>query len=301
MTRQSLRASLRDAAEVLSAAGVPSPHADAELLAAHVLGVARTRLGLTPLFSEEQAAVFGALVARRAKREPLQYITGTAAIGEIDLEVGPGVFIPRPETELLLGWTLAFLEAHSVHQPRVVDLCSGSGALALAIAHARPDAEVHAVEKDDRAFDWLKRNSAARVAAGDTAITLHHAEVADDGLLQEYAGAVDVVVSNPPYVPASANVTTEVSDFEPLSAVFAGSDGLDVIRPLVGVVAKLLRAGGGVAIEHDDSNGQQVCELLRAAGGFDEVAEHTDLAGKARFVTARRNDARWEGNDRMSA
>ncbi|MBB3036161.1 peptide chain release factor N(5)-glutamine methyltransferase [Hoyosella altamirensis] len=288
MTRQSLRASLRDAIQVLNDAAVPSPAADAELIAAHVLGVERTRLGLTPFFSDGQAEDFDNLIARRARREPLQYITGVAAMGEIDLAVGPGVFIPRPETELLLGWALASLEACGAHPPRVIDLCSGTGALALAIAHARPDADVHAIEIDPVALEWLQRNRQLREAAGDSAITVYEGDVTDSSLLKEYTGGIDVIVANPPYVPSAASVTAEVADFEPPVAVFAGPDGLDVIRPMVANVARLLRSGGAVGIEHDDSNGAGVRAILEGHGGFSDVVEHPDLAGKPRFVTAMR-------------
>ncbi|MCW4355175.1 peptide chain release factor N(5)-glutamine methyltransferase [Hoyosella sp. YIM 151337] len=286
MTRQSLRAALRTATEYLADSGVPSPAADAELLAAHVLNTTRTRLGLTPFLSEEQSVQFSAFVARRAKREPLQYITGIASMGEIDVAVGPGVFIPRPETELLLGWVLSYMQAHGLHTPRVVDLCSGSGALAFAIAHARPDAEVHAVERNPAALKWLEHNHVRRVRAGDPAVAIHAADVTEPQLLQDLSGTVDVIVANPPYVPLAAPVTAEVAEFEPADAVFSGVDGLGVIRPMVSVIARLLRQSGAAAIEHDDSNGAEVCGLLAASGSFTDVTQHADLAEKPRYVTA---------------
>ncbi|HEY9414835.1 MAG TPA: methyltransferase, partial [Pseudonocardia sp.] len=160
MTRVQLRSVLAEATDTLHAAGVPSPRTDAELLAAHVLGVERSRLLLNPLIGPDQLAEYRLSVARRAERVPLQHLTGRSFMGEIDLEVGPGVFVPRPETELLFAWALAHLEAvRHDHTPVVVDLCTGSGALALALAHARPDADVHAVELDPTALSWARRNA----------------------------------------------------------------------------------------------------------------------------------------------
>ncbi|MFF2552353.1 peptide chain release factor N(5)-glutamine methyltransferase [Nocardia sp. NPDC058058] len=287
MNRAPLRPAIREAAEVLAGAGVHSPGTDAELLAAHVLGVDRMRLALVPMVTADQLEEFRKLVARRAERVPLQHLTGTAAMGEIDLAVGPGVFIPRPETELLFAWALAQLEAvgHE-HQPVVVDLCTGSGALALAIAHARPDAQVHAVELDSEAIAWARRNALQLADEGDTPIDLHAADVTDPDLLTHLTGKVDIVVSNPPYIPEAAQLDPEVADHDPHRALFGGPDGLDVIRPMVPNIARLLRSGGAVAIEHDDTNGSGVAALLTAAG-FTAVVEHPDLAGKPRFVVAR--------------
>ena len=289
MTRVQLRSVLAEATDTLHAAGVPSPRTDAELLAAHVLGVERSRLLLNPLIGPDQLAEYRLSVARRAERVPLQHLTGRSFMGEIDLEVGPGVFVPRPETELLFAWALAHLEAvRHDHTPVVVDLCTGSGALALALAHARPDADVHAVELDPTALSWARRNAELRSAAGDTPITLHHDDVTDPHLLTELDGYVDIVVANPPYIPDGTELSPEVADHDPHPALFGGPDGLDVIRPLVPLIGRLLRPGGGVAIEHDDSNGGGVAGLLRADGRFGEIVEHPDLAGKPRFVAAMR-------------
>lgn len=287
VTRVQLRPVLAEAIETLRAAGVASPRADAEQLAAYVLGVERGRLLLAPLIGPEQLDDYRALVARRAERVPLQHLTGQAAMGAIDLAVGPGVFVPRPETELLFAWALARLETvpHD-HTPIVVDLCTGSGALALAIAHARPDAEVHAVELDPDALRWARRNADARSAAGDTSITLHHADVTDPGLLTDLNGRVDIVVANPPYIPEAAELSPEVAGHDPHRALFGGPDGLDVIRPMVPLIARLLRPGGGTAIEHDDTNGGELARLLAADGRFSGITEHPDLAGKPRFVAA---------------
>ncbi|MGW4330831.1 peptide chain release factor N(5)-glutamine methyltransferase [Nocardia sp. NPDC004573] len=288
-TRVALRPVLNDAIETLRTAGVHSPRADAEHLAAHVLGVERTRLALSPLVSPDELDEFRALVDRRARRIPLQHLTGTAVMGALDLAVGPGVFVPRPETELLYAWALAQLEAlpHD-HAPIVVDLCTGSGALALALAHARPDAEVHAVELDAAALVWARRNADDRIAAGDTPITLYADDATDPTLLTDLNGRVDLVVSNPPYIPEGARLDPEVAEHDPPVALFGGPDGLSVIREMIPNITRLLRPGGATAIEHDDTNGSGVAALLTATGAFTDVVEHPDLAGKPRFVAATR-------------
>ncbi|WP_159839212.1 peptide chain release factor N(5)-glutamine methyltransferase [Nocardia sp. CY41] len=288
-TRVALRPVLNDAIETLRTAGVHSPRADAEHLAAHVLGVERTRLALSPLVSPDELDEFRALVDRRARRIPLQHLTGTAVMGALDLAVGPGVFVPRPETELLYAWALAQLEAlpHD-HAPIVVDLCTGSGALGLALAHARPDAEVHAVELDAAALVWARRNADDRIAAGDTPITLYADDATDPTLLTDLNGRVDVVVSNPPYIPEGARLDPEVAEHDPSVALFGGPDGLAVIREMIPNITRLLRPGGATAIEHDDTNGSGVAALLTATGAFTDVVEHPDLAGKPRFVAATR-------------
>ncbi|MFE1597010.1 peptide chain release factor N(5)-glutamine methyltransferase [Nocardia sp. NPDC058705] len=283
-----LRPLIIEAAEVLAEAGVGSPMPDAENLAAYVLGTERMRLALIPMVEPEIADRYRALIEQRAARIPLQHLTGTAAMGEIDLAVGPGVFVPRPETELLFAWALAYLETllHD-HAPVVVDLCTGSGALALAIAHARPDAEVHAVELDPDALTWARRNADTRIADGDTPITLHADDVTDPTLLTPLNGRVDLVVSNPPYIPEAATLDPEVADHDPHRALFSGPDGLDVIRGMVPTIVRLLRPAGATAIEHDDTNGGGVAALL-AAADFTDIVEHVDLADKPRFVVARR-------------
>lgn len=288
MSRKPLRLAILEATAVLEAAGVPSPRVDAELLASHLVGVERGRLGLVPLVEPELIEAYFRTIEQRAKRIPLQYITGTTAIGNIDLEVGPGVFVPRPETELLLGWALAFLEGVDRHPPVVLDLCTGSGALALAIANARPDAVVHAVELDPSALAWARRNADLRADNGDTAIVLHHGDVTDRALLADLDGIVDVVVSNPPYVPEGAELGPEVVDHDPHIALFGGVDGLSVIEPMVPNIARWLRIGGGVAVEHDDSHGDRVAELFSSRRVFTDVAAHPDLSGRPRFVVAHR-------------
>jgi release factor glutamine methyltransferase len=277
-----LPAVLVEAELALIDAGVASPHFDAESLAAHVLGVSRGHLLLHPRLDTAAAAALRALIARRAAREPLQHLLGTAVLGPAEVAVGPGVFIPRPETELLLEWGVAQLS--EVASPLVVDLCTGSGALALAIAAMRPDAEVHAVEVDREALAWARRN----VAADGGRVHLHASDVRASDLLPDLAGRVDLVVCNPPYVPDATPVPPEVRTGDPAVAVFGGPDGLTVIPDVVARAAELLRPGGAFAVEHDDTHAEAVPALLRAHRELVDIAEHADLNGRPRYATARR-------------
>lgn len=241
---------------------------------------------MVPLVDPPVIDALRELVARRAKREPLQHITGWAAIGEITVEVGPGVFVPRPETELLLEWGIGLLRGRKA--PIVLDLCTGSGALALGVAHAYPDAQVFAVDIDAGALAWARRNADARAAEGDTPIKLYSGDVSDPRLFSELDGLVDLVLCNPPYVPPDTPVPPEVSDHDPARAVFAEDGGLEVIRSVVSIAARLLVPGGGVAIEHDDSHGEAVPALLAERRVLTDVQEHPDLTGRPRFATALR-------------
>ncbi|UVE95744.1 peptide chain release factor N(5)-glutamine methyltransferase [Dietzia sp. B32] len=288
---------VRRAAQTLAAAGVDSAHAEAQLICAHVLGIERHRLMLADdLDAAARGEVERIVAARVRDRTPLQYLLGRAVSGRLELAVGPGVFIPRPETELLVEWTLAALPAPgSVPGPLVVDLCAGSGTLALEIAHARPDARVHAVELHEAALEWLRRNADERAAAGDTPIEVHHADATDPDALGNLHGRVTAVVSNPPYIPVTDDLPADVLAHEPATALFGGRDGLVVVTPLVDVAAALLAPGGHLAVEHDDTTGAAVAAVVSAQGGFGTVEQHTDLAGRPRFVTATRLDAAREG------
>jgi release factor glutamine methyltransferase len=275
------------ATKALAAAGVESARADAERLAAYVLGVPRGHLALTAGFDPDQLARYDRLVGRRRRREPLQHLLGSTAFRHIELAVGPGVFAPRPETELLAGWGVEQVRAVA-GRPIVVDLATGSGAMALSVAHEVPRARVVAVERAAPALDWLRRNAAARTAAGDPPIEVVAADVTDPDLLSDLLARVDVLLCNPPYVPERAPVPPEVADHDPAEAVFGGPDGLAVIRPVARRAADLLRPGGVVGIEHDDSHAESVPALLRDDGRYVDIADHLDLAGRPRFVTARR-------------
>ncbi|MFE9954202.1 peptide chain release factor N(5)-glutamine methyltransferase [Micromonospora sp. NPDC005299] len=274
------------AARALAAAGVEAARAEAEQLAAYVLDVPRGRLALADGFTPAQRDRLDTLVDRRVAREPLQHLTGTAGFRHLELAVGPGVFVPRPETELLAGWGIE--QAGRRAEPLVVDLCSGSGAIALAVAQELPSARVVAVERSPAALDWLRRNAAARAAAGDRPIEVVAADVTDPALLADLVGRVDVLLCNPPYVPRSVVVPPEVAGHDPDEAVFGGADGLDVIRPVVGRAAVLLRPGGVLGVEHDDTHAAAVPALLAADGRYERVEEHRDLVGRPRYATASR-------------
>lgn len=280
MKPSSLREAISNATSTLREAGVSSPDVDARLLAAHLLGLRPVEL----MFAEPPAGFecdYAQLVARRAAREPLQHITGSAPFYGVELAVGPGVFIPRPETEVLAQWAVQMLD-DAPSAPTVVDLGSGSGALAIAVARAVPAATVYAVERSHEAREYLRRNveehaPQVRIVAGD---------MTDPHLLAELDGSVDLVVSNPPYVPESPELQVEVYA-DPHEAVFSGTDGMAAIRGLVPVAQRLLRDGGALGIEHDDTTSAQVQDVV-AAGGFGDIRVVKDLAGRARFVTARK-------------
>lgn len=271
-------------AHVLSAADVPSPVADARELIAFVLKIPKSRLVSVTWITVDQESEIRRLAGRRAQRVPLQHLTGVAPFRYLELTVGPGVFIPRPETEVLVGWALEAIAGQSA--PLVVDLCAGSGAIALSVAREHPGAVVVAVEQSAEALPWLRRNAAAASTSGSARIV--EGDAVSAATLRDLDGQVDAVLSNPPYVPDATPVPPEVADHDPATAVFAGADGLDVIRGLVARAATLLSPGGVVAIEHDDTHGEAVPGLLRASGAFTEVADHVDLTGRPRFATARR-------------
>jgi release factor glutamine methyltransferase len=259
---------------------------DAELLLAHALGTSRTALLTLDAVPADAAARFAGLVDQRADRVPLQHLTGRAPFRHLELAVGPGVFVPRPETEQLAGWALERLAGLAA--PVVVDLGTGSGALALAIAQEHPGARVTAVERDPVAVEWTRANAAARAAAGDTPATVVVGDMTDPGLLRALDGTVDLVVSNPPYVPEGAGLPREVADHDPPLALWGGPDGLDVVRGLLVTAARLLHPGGRLGVEHADQQGAALPALVRASGGWADVEDHPDLAGRPRFTTARR-------------
>jgi release factor glutamine methyltransferase len=281
-----VRTLLAEAARRLAEAGVDSPRVDAELLLSHVLGLSRTGLLTVEGVSTDDVARYSVLVDQRGDRVPLQHLTGRAAFRYLELAVGPGVFVPRPETEQLAGWALERLAGTGASV--VVDLGAGSGALALSIAHEHPAARVTAVERDAGAIEWTRHNAAARATAGDTPIEVIAGDMTDPALLPHLDGTVDLVVSNPPYVPDGARVPREVADHDPPLALWGGPDGLDVVRGLLVTAARLLRPGGWLGIEHADQQGGSLPALVRGHGGFADVEDHPDLAGRPRYTTGRR-------------
>ena len=285
-----LKAAVSKASTSLTAAKVSSPQVDAELLLAHVLGVTRSQLSSVTELTEEQALDFDNLVARRANRVPLQHLTGTAYFRHLELSVGPGVFVPRPETELLVEAAIKHLR--DLKSPRLaVDLCSGSGAIALSLALEVPGTTVHAVELSDDAFKWLTHNvidHAAQLEQIGSHVVVHHANAGDTSLLSEFAGQVDAVVSNPPYIPSEMIPRDpEARDHDPAIALFSGLDGLDVAREVAVVAANLLKPGGFIGMEHANVQGESMPALLTSTPGiWDEVKDNLDYNKLPRFTTA---------------
>jgi len=244
-----------------------------------VLRTERNRLLLVDAVSSQQSEEYDALVARRAGREPLQHLTGTAYFRHVELAVGPGVFVPRPETEVLAGWAVD--HAVEIEHPVVVDLGTGSGAMAKSIAHEVPGAQVHAVELDESAHAYAIRNLEG------TGVDLRLGDLG--AAFDDLAGTVDVIVSNPPYIPMDAweSVTAEVRDHDPALALWSGEDGLDAIRVVERRAALLLKVGGVVGVEHADIQGESAQAVFASTGHWTDVRDHPDLAGRPRFVTAR--------------
>ena len=272
---------LAEATETLESADVPSPQVDGELLLSHVLGTPRAMLRRASI-GPQQRTVFLEMVQARARRVPLQHLTGSTGFRYVDVEVGPGVFVPRPETEELAGWAIEAAQAVLAdgRHPVVVELCAGSGAISLSIVHEVPQARVHAVELDPGAHVWAERNLA------DTGVDLRLGDMAEAFL--DLDGTVDVVVANPPYIPLDAweSVAPEARDHDPALALWSGDDGLDAMRVVDEVAWRLLRSGGVVGAEHADAQGESAPAVFAAR--WAEVRDHVDLAQRPRFVTARR-------------
>jgi release factor glutamine methyltransferase len=276
---------LRRATARLTEAGVPSARHDAEVLAGHTLGWSRADVALAALRGDDirLPGAFDDLVDERARRVPLQHLTGTAPFRDVELHVGPGVFVPRPETEVVAGAAIAF--ARELAAPVVVDLCAGSGAIAVSVAREVPSARVHAVELSEHAVAWATRNVADLAPAVD--LRLGDAGAA----FPELDGTVDVVVSNPPYIPPDSEpVDPEVRDHDPEVALYGlGADGLQVPRVVVRAAARLLRPGGLLVMEHADVQQEALLRFLAASGLWHEPAGHRDLTGAPRYVTALRS------------
>lgn len=280
---QSLAAAVREATERLTAAGVPSPRVDAELLADHLLGVGLGRLRAMMLGDTPAPAGYDELVAERATRIPLQHITGVAHFRYLQLAVGPGVFIPRPETESVVQLVidrLRALERAGVVRPKVVDLGTGSGAIAGSIAHEVPEAEVFAVEFSEFAHAWAAKN------LRPLGVTLLLGDLRN--ALPELNGTFDVVVSNPPYIPAEAIPNEpEVALHDPPEALYGGgADGMELPTAAAASAARLLVPGGYFVMEHAEVQAGWISAMLKKAGLWTDVTTHFDLNGKERATSA---------------
>ena len=271
------------ASEKLSTAGVPSPQADATWLLCHILETDRsdllTRITFDQDLAAEQLEAFLVALARREKREPLQHVTGKAAFRSLELSVGPGVFIPRPETEQVVQYAIDYLR--QLPMPGVaIDLGTGSGAIAIAMAIEVPQTKVYAVELSQAAFDYAAKNIEANLAAVELRLGAMQEVVSD------LVGGLDVVISNPPYIPDSAiPIDPEVRNFDPELALYGGEDGLDVIRDISGIAAALLRAGGLLVLEHAESQSDAIRELLLNDGWL-SVSAFQDATMRYRTITA---------------
>jgi release factor glutamine methyltransferase len=277
---------LREASAALAAAGVPSPDVDAELLLAWATdtsrGAVQARALIGGTVQPTHVESFRVAVARRATREPLQHITGEAHFRQLTLAVGPGVFIPRPETESVAQFAIDALRAVPVQEPIAVDLGTGSGAIAIALATEVPNAVVYAVERSADALPWTRRN----VAAYGGTVRLVEGDLAD--ALPELDGTVSVVVSNPPYVPSGmVPRDPEVQLHDPAMALYSGEDGLDAVRALALTARRLLVPGGALVIEHAEHQGAAVRDVL-AGAGFRSPETHPDLTRRDRTTTATR-------------
>ncbi|WP_430593430.1 peptide chain release factor N(5)-glutamine methyltransferase [Humidisolicoccus flavus] len=290
MSSLSLDELINGANRLLADAGV-SPGPDAEILAARAFDIEVSRLrmqraigtNLSELSNDEAAALelFSSFIERRANREPLQHITGRAHFRTIELRVGPGVFVPRPETEVLVGIVLDAIA--DVESPTIVDLGSGSGAIALSIASERPDAHVTAVEGSGAAYPWLRQNAALIAPRVET---LH----GDFTLVRErMRGTVTVIVSNPPYVPEGmVPHDPEVRLFDPEAALYSGRDGLDAIRRISALGLELAAPSAWIALEHAEHQGEQVRAIL-SGDGWAEATTVQDLTGRDRCTIAKRS------------
>jgi release factor glutamine methyltransferase len=271
------------ASERLSTVGVPSPQADATWLLCHILETDRsdllTRITFDEELTSEQVVAFDAALARREKREPLQHITGTTAFRSLELKVGPGVFVPRPETEQVVQYAIDYLR--QLPTPgKAIDLGTGSGAIAISMAFEVPQTKIYAVELSEDAHNYAAHN----IAKNNVSVELRLGAMQD--VVGDLVGQLDVVISNPPYIPdAAIPIDPEVRDYDPDLALYGGEDGLDVIRDISGIGAALLRPGGLLVLEHADGQSDAIRELLLNDGWF-SVSAFQDATLRYRTITA---------------
>lgn len=289
-----VRGVLIDATQRLQASGIESARTDAELLLCHVLQTTRTHLLTLGDVTREQHLQFERLLSKRLSRFPLQHLTGIAPFRYLELEIGPGALVPRPETEIVAEAAIRHLRTLPAGA-HVLDLCSGAAPIAIAVATEVPQSVVIAIEKYPDAQQWGRRNAAKyadRVTAIGSSLSLIDSDVTEAATYEPYTNSVDVVISNPPYIPdGMVPRDPEVALHDPKPALFGGDDGFDVVRPLLDGAATVLRSGGLLVVEHADSQGEAagtagLPALVRAHGGFVDVVDHLDLTGRPRYVTA---------------
>jgi release factor glutamine methyltransferase len=266
-------------------AGIETPEIDAQLLAAHVLdssrGSIQSDLIVGRELTDEQLQEFEALAAKRAERLPLQHLTGRGYFRNLELKVGRGVFIPRPETESVAELAIQALRAVP-GEPIAVDLCTGSGAIAIAMATEVPNARVYAWELNPESESYLREN----ISAYGDSVNLTMGDIADDSSFTELVGKVSVVISNPPYIPLGAIPRDiEVREHDPALALYGGEDGMDVMHVVSRRALELLVPGGFLVVEHADNQAAVVADLL-LEGGWKQVRSHKDLSGRDRAVSA---------------
>ena len=279
-----IKSLLRSAKEKLAAADIAE--IDAEHLFAYVLGISRMDLHNSVKLEATLKALgdfgviedtFAKLISRRASHEPLQYLTGIAYFRHLEIEVGPGVLVPRPESELLVEAVLSHISNLEIHnEVSVIDLGAGSGALSLAIATEAPRSRVIAVEKSPEAIEWLKKNVAkisenVRVVEGDVADVLPGVKC-------------DIVIANPPYIPNAQTLPRDVAEHEPHIALFGGETGMELPQRFINAAARLLKSGGVLAIEHTEVQGAAIDAVLSKE--FNEIVLHQDLTGRPRWTSA---------------
>ena len=298
---------VRSSADVLRKAGVDTPEHDAKLLLAEALHVDLRDVDKAMLMGDDTERLAGkndaesalerfrAMLDRRARREPLQHITGHAPFRYLDLKVGPGVFVPRPETELVVQEGIDWTTSHGMYSARVVDLCAGSGAIGLSFAMEVPGSEVWAVEKSATAAEWTRRNLDETVRRHPNIAGNYHLEISDATqmpTLSQLDGTIDIVLTNPPYVPlADIPEQPEARDYDPDLALYGGSaDGTLIPERIIARAAKLLRAGGLMVMEHDITQGERLAAFARTCG-FVDVTVHNDYTGRPRYLTAEKQPA----------
>lgn len=291
------REALIHATQRLQASGIDSARTDAELLLCHVLECKRFKLALIDELSFDQRMAYERLLSARQSRVPLQHLTGLAPFRYVELEIGPGALVPRPETEVVVEAALRWVRANVTSRPLLLDLCSGAAPITVALATELDHVDVVGMEKYEEAMVWGRRNFvkyAEAIAARDNTLTLVDADATDAAAFAAYENRAAIVISNPPYIPdGMVPRDPEVMKHDPAVALFGGADGFDIVRGLLDTSALALQDGGYFIMEHADAQGEGAGELglpalIRAHGAYDNVEDHNDLTGRPRYTTATR-------------